>query len=740
MSEGDAVRQVLAPFMSALRHLHSLNVIHRDIKPENLLLNAAGELKVAGESSAGWPRLRRGVLDLLVSSGASRSSQYTSLASPPPLNPTTHNLHNPPDFGLSIDITRERPVTRVGTLDYMAPEVVVCPDKCSPPADPARPHHHYTHLVDAWAVGVLAYELTVGRAPFDAGNKRATIDQILNGQPAFPAWLSEQARHFISWSLTKDAKARPDIPQLAYHPWITGHAARRRPRIAPLRAAASAMDLQSLPGGGASGNHAHMEARHKAMVAGHVGAPTSGLPSSSDSADDEEHAAAALAALVAGGSDSSSGGGGGGRAAGGANVDGALSPFAVARLQRARLGAGGAPASTSESLRAYVHRCQSANNLESLAAAVLRQPPEPSNACFEPGGRFYGSKADAPAPQRPAPAPPAAAAASACAPLTSYKQQHHHHPLAERVISRDSASSVASGSGGSPKPSRVPTPPLPPPGAPARPPALQLVRMPSGGGAPTPLGHLPAADAPPPAPAASRSVSCGGHSSIGRPAAPPPGSPAGGGPAAGGAPITPELGAPPRLQLFASSAKCSPTHSVPLAPGCGVAAAQRGSGSGRASSVDSLGGDAAGAASSGSGSNDGSSYGSRADVGSSVSSGGSSARGPRTSGAPLSPPQPLSPPHLHLVRGVLEGAHFAASKAAAAVASVSAGAQPIARSMLQAAHLGGGGAAAGAPAAAGGGGAAAPGAAHAAGAAGQEPGGGMSWFTAQCANYFLKQK
>ena len=27
------------------------------------------------------------------------------------------------DFGLSIDATEERPVTRAGTLDYMAPEV-----------------------------------------------------------------------------------------------------------------------------------------------------------------------------------------------------------------------------------------------------------------------------------------------------------------------------------------------------------------------------------------------------------------------------------------------------------------------------------------------------------------------------------------------------------------------------------------------------------------------------------------
>ncbi len=51
-------------------------IIHRDIKPENILLMADKSIKLA-------------------------------------------------DFGLSIDATSERPVTRAGTLDYMAPEVII---------------------------------------------------------------------------------------------------------------------------------------------------------------------------------------------------------------------------------------------------------------------------------------------------------------------------------------------------------------------------------------------------------------------------------------------------------------------------------------------------------------------------------------------------------------------------------------------------------------------------------------
>lgn len=58
-------------------------IIHRDIKPENMLLTADGDMKLS-------------------------------------------------DFGLAINAREERPVTRAGTLDYMSPEVLKCPDKRLP--------------------------------------------------------------------------------------------------------------------------------------------------------------------------------------------------------------------------------------------------------------------------------------------------------------------------------------------------------------------------------------------------------------------------------------------------------------------------------------------------------------------------------------------------------------------------------------------------------------------------------
>ena len=87
--ERQAAGDVLAPFLDALTYLHARGFIHRDIKPENILLARGRTVKLA-------------------------------------------------DFGLSLDAREERPVTRAGTLDYMSPEVLQCPEKTRPEENKAR--------------------------------------------------------------------------------------------------------------------------------------------------------------------------------------------------------------------------------------------------------------------------------------------------------------------------------------------------------------------------------------------------------------------------------------------------------------------------------------------------------------------------------------------------------------------------------------------------------------------------
>jgi serine/threonine protein kinase len=64
----------VTPLLKVLHSLHQLGIIHRDIKPENIFFESDGTLRLG-------------------------------------------------DFGLAISSTTERPISRVGTPDYMAPEV-----------------------------------------------------------------------------------------------------------------------------------------------------------------------------------------------------------------------------------------------------------------------------------------------------------------------------------------------------------------------------------------------------------------------------------------------------------------------------------------------------------------------------------------------------------------------------------------------------------------------------------------
>eukprot|EP00775_Hariotina_reticulata_P007067 gene7067-7280_t len=175
MPEHQLVTAVLLPMMSALLAMHSAGFIHRDIKPENTLFAAGRVLKLA-------------------------------------------------DFGLAVNHLLERPVTRLGTLDYMAPEVLVCPDKHLPSDNKERSELWYTPAVDAWALGVLAYELAVGRPPFGMSTRDETIRAIRQSPPSFPEFMSPGLVDFISRALVKPADQRSSLADLMQHPWIMGHA------------------------------------------------------------------------------------------------------------------------------------------------------------------------------------------------------------------------------------------------------------------------------------------------------------------------------------------------------------------------------------------------------------------------------------------------------------------------------------------------------------------------------------
>lgn len=57
--------------------------------------------------------------------------------------------------------------------------------------------------VDAWAVGILCYELMVGCPPFEQESRAATYEHIMYKEPKFPAWMTADAKAFITCALVK---------------------------------------------------------------------------------------------------------------------------------------------------------------------------------------------------------------------------------------------------------------------------------------------------------------------------------------------------------------------------------------------------------------------------------------------------------------------------------------------------------------------------------------------------------
>ncbi|KAG2391763.1 hypothetical protein C9374_013248 [Naegleria lovaniensis] len=155
----DVVGKIAKQLVRALHYLHSNRIIHRDMKPQNILIGSDGAIKLC-------------------------------------------------DFGFARVMSCNTMVlTSIkGTPLYMAPELVQ--------------EQPYNHTADLWSLGVILYELVVGKPPFFTNNFFSLIQFIVKDPVKYPPYISPPMKSFLRGLLNKAPKQRLDWPKLLDHPFV----------------------------------------------------------------------------------------------------------------------------------------------------------------------------------------------------------------------------------------------------------------------------------------------------------------------------------------------------------------------------------------------------------------------------------------------------------------------------------------------------------------------------------------
>jgi len=168
----EQVKFITAEVIEGLLFLHRKGFVYRDLKPQNVMLNVDGHVRIGDFGIA--------------NSGQVSNQHFVSL----------------------------RSNSFVGTLEYMAPEVVSGDKQSS--------------AVDVWTLGILIFELLSGSPPFiarDGDPENRTLFKMILCPSKYLSFsltvtCSKDALNFCESCLKKDPRSRPNLVDAKAHPFL----------------------------------------------------------------------------------------------------------------------------------------------------------------------------------------------------------------------------------------------------------------------------------------------------------------------------------------------------------------------------------------------------------------------------------------------------------------------------------------------------------------------------------------
>ena len=174
----EIVQHIMRQIMDAMKYLHEKKILHRDLKSDNILINYDDEDDKKNNN------IIKGKIKII-------------------------------DFGFARYLTKELAESAIGTPIYMDPGILQKLNK-----DKNYANYAYDEKADIWSLGIICYELLVGKSAYDAESMKELLKKIKKGTYTLPKNISKEYISFLNCMLQYDPKKRKSAKLLCSHKFL----------------------------------------------------------------------------------------------------------------------------------------------------------------------------------------------------------------------------------------------------------------------------------------------------------------------------------------------------------------------------------------------------------------------------------------------------------------------------------------------------------------------------------------